>query len=144
MGFANYVKNSLLSADAKFRKDPSYVFFLLLVKEMVGMKGSQQTYFRKATKVNNLTAKNVQDISKENLCRYDNAYTCFKSVRGTAMYYQDAKKKLMATLRQNGAPTLFSTFSCCEFEWNELVQKTYETVHKTKVDIEFIKDQDPA
>ena len=34
MGFANYVKNRLLSADAKFRKDPSYVFFLLLVKEI--------------------------------------------------------------------------------------------------------------
>ena len=26
MGFANYVKNRLLSADAKFRNDPSYVF----------------------------------------------------------------------------------------------------------------------
>ena len=28
MGFANYVKNRLLSADEKFRNDPSYVFFL--------------------------------------------------------------------------------------------------------------------
>ena len=60
------------------------------------------------------------------------------------MYYQDSKKKLMATLRQNGPPTLFSTFSCCEFDWNELVQKTYETVHKTKVNIKFIEDQEPA
>ena len=49
MGFANYVKNRLLSADDKFRKDPSYVFFLLLVKEMVDMKNSKQIYFRKAT-----------------------------------------------------------------------------------------------
>ena len=60
------------------------------------------------------------------------------------MYYQDAKKKLMATLRQKGAPTLFMTLSCAEFDWNELVQRTYETVHKTKVDIQFIKDQEPS
>jgi hypothetical protein len=98
MGFSNYVKSRLMSADAKFRNDPSYVFFLLLVKEMVDMKRSKQTYFRKATKVQNLSAKCVQDISKENLYRYDNAYTCFKNIRGTAMYYQDSKKKLMATL----------------------------------------------
>lgn len=50
MGFANYVKNRLLSADDKFRNDPSYVFFLLLVKEMVDMKRSKQTYLRKASK----------------------------------------------------------------------------------------------
>ena len=60
------------------------------------------------------------------------------------MYYQDAKKKLMATLRQNGAPTLFTTLSCAEFDWNVLVQKTYETVTKTKVDMKFIEEQDTA
>ena len=107
MGFSNYVKNRLLSADEKFRNDPSYVFFLLLVKEMVDIKRSKQIYFRKASKIPNLTPKSVQEISKEYLYRYDNAYTTFKTMRGTAMYYQDTKKKLMATLRQNGAPTLF-------------------------------------
>ena len=60
------------------------------------------------------------------------------------MYYQDAKKRLMATLRQKGAPTLFTTLSCAEFDWDELAQRTYETVHKTKVDIQFIKDQEPS
>ena len=135
MGFANYIKSRLLSADDKFRKDPSYVFFLLLVKELVDMKRSKQTYFRKASKIPSLTPKAVQDISKEYLYRYDNAYTTFKTMRGTAMYYQDIKKKLMATLRQKGAPTLFTTLSCAEFDWNELVQKTYETVYKEKIDI---------
>ena len=43
MGFANYVKNRIMSADPKFRNDPSYLFFLLLVKEMVDMKRSKQT-----------------------------------------------------------------------------------------------------
>ena len=60
------------------------------------------------------------------------------------MYYQDAKKKLMAALRQNGAPTLFTTLSIAEFDWNELVQKTYETVNKIKVDIKFIEEKPQA
>ena len=111
---------------------------------MVDMKRCRQTYFRKATKVPKLTAKSVQEISKEYLYRYDNAYTTFKTIRGTAMYYQDAKKKLMAAIRQNGAPTMFLTLSCAEFDWNELVHRTYETVHKTKVDMKFITDQSPA
>ena len=103
-----------------------------------------QIYFRKATKVPSLTPKKVQEISKEYLYRYDNAYTTYKTMRGTAMYYQDTKKKLMATLRQKGAPTLFTTLSCAEFDWNELAQKTYETINKTKVDIKFIEKQDAA
>ena len=70
MGFSNYVKNRLLSADPKFRNDTGYVFFLLLVKELTDMKRSEQTVFRKANKAANLTAKAIKEIGKENLLRY--------------------------------------------------------------------------
>jgi hypothetical protein len=120
MGYSNYIKNRLLSADPKFRNDASYTFFLLLVKELTDMKRSEQTYLRKASKSSNLTAKKVGEIGKEHLLRYDNAFSTFKTIRGTAMYYQDTKKKLMATLRQKGAPTLFTTYSCAEFDWESL------------------------
>ena len=132
MGFANYIKNRLLSADPKFRNDASYMFFLLLVKELTDMKGSEQIYLRKASKSSNLTAKKVGEIGQEHLLRYDTAFTTFKTIRGTSMYYQDTKKKLMATLRQKGAPTLFTTFSCAEFEWDSLIHGIYETVNKKK------------
>ena len=144
MGFSNYIKNRLLSADDKFRNDASYVFFLLLVKELTDMKRSQETYIRKATKVPNLTAKIVNDVTKEHLFRYNNAFQAYKTCRGTTMYYQDTKKKLMATLRQKGAPTLFTTFSCAEYEWEGLCKSIYETVNKTKVSIDFIKQKSPS
>ena len=99
MGFSNYIKNRLLSADPKFRKDPSYMFFLLLVKELTDLKRSEQTYLRKATRASNLTATKVEEIGKEHLLRYDNAFTTFKTIRGTSMYYQDTKKKGNANLR---------------------------------------------
>ena len=144
MGYSNYIKSRLLSADSKFRNDPSYVFFLLLVKELTDMKRSEQTYFRKATKAPNLNAKKVNEITKEHLFRYNNAFQTYKTCRGTTMYYQDIKKKLMATLRQKGAPSLFTTFSCAEFDWNMLTKQIFETVNKTEVSMEFIKEQTPA
>ena len=136
MGFANYVKNRLLSANPKFRKDTSYVFFLLLVKELIDMKRSEQTVFRKANRASNLTAKAIKEIGKENLLRYDTAFTAFRSIRGTAPYYMDTKKKLMATVRQKGPPTLFTTFSSAEFDWVPLLKCVYETVHKKSITTE--------
>ena len=144
IGFSNYIKNRLLSADPKFRNDASYMFFLLLVKELTDIKRSEQTYLRKASKSSNLTAKKVGEIGKEHLMRYDNAFTTYKTIRGTSMYYQDSKKKLMATLRQQGAPTLFCTFSCAEFDWNSLAQSIFQTINKSKISMEEIKQMSAA
>ena len=48
MGFANYCINQIMSADPKFRQDSAYVFFLLLVKELIQLKRCKTTYFRQA------------------------------------------------------------------------------------------------
>ena len=50
----------------------------------------------------------------------------------------------MATLRQKGAPRLFTTFSCAKFEWDTLAQSIYETVNKNKISIQEIKKKTPA
>ena len=73
MGFANYVKSRLLSVNPKFRKDPYYVFMLLLVKEMVDIQRSQRTVLRKATKVPNLNKEILHETSLEFLMRNNNA-----------------------------------------------------------------------
>ena len=142
MGFSNYVKSRLLSVDEKFRKDPYYVFFLLLVKEMTEMIRSERTFFRKAARVPNLTAAALKDISKEHIFRFNGAFSALKNNRGTAMYFHDVKKRAMAFIRQKGAPTLFCTFSCAEFQWNEMIKSIYETVKGIKVSLQFIEDQD--
>ena len=64
IGFANYCRNRLLSADPKFRNDHNYLFFLLLVKELIEMKRSKATYLRKAAKHPNLTKQLISFIEK--------------------------------------------------------------------------------
>ena len=46
------------------------------------------------------------------------------------MYYEAAKKQLMATLRQRGPPTVFITLSSAEYHWSGLLKSVYETVYK--------------
>ena len=142
MGFANYVKSRLLSADPKFRDDPYYLFFLLLVKEMIEMLRSESTFYRKAAKAPSLTPKVLKEITPEFMVRYNTAFATFKSLRGTSMYFQAIKKNLMAFIRQKGPPTLFVTLSSAEFQWDELIHRIYETTTKTKVSLDFIKAQD--
>ena len=144
LGFANYVKSRLLSANDKFRKDKTYLFFLLLVKEMVEMKRSEQTFFRKATKAANLTPHDVQNLSPELLVRYNNAFSAFKTIRGTSAYFQGIKKNLNAFVRQKGAPTLFASFSSAEFAWDETIHQIFEAVTRTQVPLDFIRDKDAS
>ena len=99
MGFSNYVKSRLLSVNSKFRNDPTYIFFLQLVKEMIDMRRSETTVLRKATKIPALNARNVTETNLEFLKRNNTAFSTFKTIRGTAMYYQDIKKKLNAFIR---------------------------------------------
>ena len=121
-----------------------YIFFLLLVKEMVQTQYSKQTFFRQATKVPHLNAKSIDDTTKEFLMRNNSAFNVLKGIRGTAPYFEAAKKKLMAFIRQKGPPTLFCTFSSAEFDWNELVLQIYQTKKRQKFSIEFIEKQSSA
>ena len=132
MGFANYCVNQILSCDPKFRRDSSYLFFLLLVKELIQMKRCKSTYFRQATRLPSLTKHDVCNIDRSNLSRFNRSFQVFKSLRGTSMYYEESKKNLMALLRQNGCPSLFLTLSCAEFDWPELLKEIAETVYRRK------------
>ena len=107
IGFANYCRNRLLSADPKFRNDHNYLFFLLLVKELIEMKRSKATYLRKAAKHPNLTKQAINELKKENLIRTNNVFNVYKNLRGSAPYYQKAKQNLFATIVNMAHPHYF-------------------------------------
>ena len=140
MGFADYCINQIMSCDPKFRNDSCYIFFLLLVKELIQLKRCKTTYLRQARRLPNFTRNDVLNMDSENFSRYNRSYEVFKSVRGTSMYYEQAKKNLMAIIRQNGCPALFLTLSCAEYDWQELLHEIVETVERRKVSQEYIKN----
>ena len=38
-------------------------------------------------------------------------------------YYEQAKKNLMAYIRQKGCPSLFLTIACAEYKWDVLLKE---------------------
>ena len=92
MGFASYIKHRLLAADPKFRSNRTYMFFLLIIKELIQLKRCKQTYMRQATKVPNISKETLKNIKHGDLSRYNRSYEVFKTMRGTSMYYEEAKK----------------------------------------------------
>ena len=92
IGFASYCVSQLMSADPKFRQDPSYDFFILLVKELIELKRCKTTFFRQCTQLPNLSKEDIINMDKSDLSRYNRGYQVFKHMRGTTMYFEEAKK----------------------------------------------------
>ena len=115
---------------------------MLLVKELVQLKNCKSTYLRQARKLPNLTKEDILTFDKYNLTRYNRSYEVYKNMRGTSMYYEDCKKKLMAILRQKGCPSIFMTLSSAEFQWKELVRQILQTERKTEISMSYVLSLD--
>ena len=140
MGFSNYVRHRILNADPRYRSDTTYLFFLLIVKELIDLKRSKETYLRKAQTMPHMKLSDFQEISSyANLARSNTGFEVFKSIRGTSPYYQQAKKNLMAILRQKGCPSLFLTMSCAEYKWDTLIQEILQVKERRTVKIEEVE-----
>ena len=140
IGFSAYVRHRVRNADPKYRKDHVYIFFLLLVKEHVELKNCMSTYLRQARNTPGLTKNALDKARYHSLERYSRNFSVFKNMRGTAPYFEAAKKNCMATIRQKGAPTHFVTLSAAEYQWGGLLKSVYETVHKTVATDEIIEN----
>jgi hypothetical protein len=60
------------------------------------------------------------------------------------MYYEEAKKNVMAILRQKGSPSLFVTLSCAEYSWEGLLKEILETVLNKEVTMDEVRKLTPA
>ena len=98
---------------------------------------------RQAQKAPNLTKETILNVNPQDLSRYNRSYEVFKTMRGTSMYFEEAKKNVMATLRQNGSPSLFLTLSCAEYSWTELLKEIFETVEGREATPEDINNLTP-
>ncbi len=144
LGFANYVRHRLLHVDSKFRQDTVYLFFLLLVKESVELNRCKQTYLRQARIIPNLSNTDLVNLNHEYLSRYNRSFQVFRNMRGTSPYYQQAKKDLMAILRQAGCPNVFPTVACAEYKWDMLIKEILEVERRQSVSIEEVKQMKSA
>ena len=65
MGFTNYIRHHMLHVDSRYRNDPIYLFFLLLVKEYVELQRCKTTYLRQARMLPYLSKNEIQSLKHE-------------------------------------------------------------------------------
>ena len=97
MGFADYCISQLKSCDPKFRQDVVYIFFILLVKELIELKRCKQTFL---SRLQGLSKSDIIKMDPLDLNQYNRTYEVFKNMRGTAIYYEKSKKNVLSMLRQ--------------------------------------------
>ena len=122
----------------RFRRDHHYMMFLLLVLDSINMRRAQKTAFRKVTRQKKYTDDRIKitEEDKSLLERRNIGYRTFKNIRGTAPYFEHAKSRLFAFLRQKGPPTIFTTITSAEYDWMDLM----ENIIRTKPDAKRIED----
>ena len=81
------------------------------------------TFFRKS-KVNRkkYDVKFLKHADKHEIERQNVGYRAFKAIRGTSPFFQQAKNKVMAMIKQLEAPNIFLTLSAAQMHWPELIK----------------------
>jgi len=82
-----------------FRLNSHYIFFLLQVTEAVNLKRAETTAFRKANRLTRYTRSFLKESDKSTLQRTNQGYKQFKSMRGTAPYFEQQKLRLFSMIR---------------------------------------------
>ena len=82
-----------------FRLNSHYIFFLLQVTEAVNLKRAEMTAFRKANRLTQYTGSFLKESDKSTLQRTNQGYKQFKSMRGTAPYFEQQKLRLFSMIR---------------------------------------------
>ena len=99
-------------------------FFKTKKLQMKILLGKSEIAFRKCKgNSRSITAGQLKhEGCLESLIHHDKGYKCFRALRGSPPYFENAKKDLFAMIRQLGPATLFCSFSSAETKWIHLLR----------------------
>jgi DNA replication protein DnaC len=121
--YSDLVKSELRRSDRRAASNISNIFFKvkkLLIKQLqdkvwLSMKRLQM-------KGKTYIAKDFKDSDTiDHICKLDEGYRIFRTLRGSPPYWEAAKKDIFAMIRQIGLPTFFFSMSAAETHWTELL-----------------------
>ena len=92
----------MLGPDTEFRRNHTYVCFLLCVKERCQVRSMTSMYYRKAFKKPGLGRKSVSETNLVDLGRSEATYNIYKNLRGSPPFFAAQKKRAISMVRQLG------------------------------------------
>lgn len=92
----------MLGPQTAFRRNQTYVFFLLCVKERCQVRSMTSMYYRKAFKKPGLGRKKISESNLVDLARSEATYSVYKQLRGSPPFFAAQKKRAISMVRQLG------------------------------------------
>jgi len=118
--FQQYASARLKNADPRFRKDLTYLFFLLHHKEMKMVDQGIFATFRTG-KIPHFTAGQLRKkLETKDQLLESNLNNLMTAFRGSEQYWNRKATDLAAMDEKFGPATFFLTLSCKEYEWEAL------------------------
>ena len=116
LGFS---KSRLLSNDDRFRKNAQYVFYQQWQKEMREVSAGMYNLL-KSTRMEKLSVSSLLQARSSDEQLEANLSTMLQSVLGTKQYWFKRQSELKTMIREFSPPTFFLTFSCAEYEADDI------------------------
>jgi len=120
LSFSEYIKSRILNVDSRFRKSPDYVFYCLWQKELKELSSGICNLMKKLGKTGMSAKEFLAKVDKYDDTLEANLSTMMQSVRGSRQFWFLKKSELQCMTRQWGSPTLFLTFSCAEYDSEDI------------------------
>ena len=107
---SEYVKSRSLNKNARFRKDPQYVFFLLWQKEMREISSGVYNLLKSTRRQRMSVSALLHSVDAHDKHLEANLSTMLQSVRGMKQFWYTKQSELRCMIHMWGSPTLFLTF----------------------------------
>ena len=117
---AEYAKSRLLNKDSHFRKDSQYVFYLYWQKELRELNSGIYNLLKNTGKTEMCVSELLRQVDSSDQQLEINLSTVLQSIRGTRQFWNVKRGELNCMCREYGPPTLFMTFSCAEYDSEDI------------------------
>ena len=131
-----YFQTRILSADSRWARHPSYIFWACNIVEALKLQSSISIAMRmrsftesncenkadkKTEDIRLMTAGSLRGRLNDNPHLRENCYSFMRDIRGTQAYWNSVKIQLYAMFRTLGPPTFFVTLSADDNNWVDLM-----------------------
>lgn len=133
LSILDYINSEIRRYDRRACR-ADYLLFQHRKCQLHQLTSQKNIVLRKSAQTGQITAGQVRDKQFiDNAVNNDSAYRFMQQITATPAYFQNQKRNLCATIRQQGSYTLFLSHSSAETRWPELLVILKKTVDKTDI-----------
>ena len=119
---SEYAKSRLLNKDARYRKNPQYVFYLLWQKELRDLSAGIYSFLKSTRGQPMAVGSLINKLNVSDEVLEGNLSTVLQTIRGSKQYWFTRQSEVKCMIREYGSPMIFLTLSCSEYSSPDIAE----------------------